>query len=144
MPAANAAAIENMVAIQGAWVRSTNPGQEVGAAYMTLLSAQNATLVGITSDVSESVEIHDMTMQNGVMKMRMLKELPLIAGKPYLLAPGGFHLMLFGLKKPLIESGKVNFILTFATKNQQHFKKNIQVLVQSTADKSVGTAVKSH
>ena len=130
---ANAVANENTVTIKDAWVRSTNPGQDIGAAYMTFLSAQDTTLMSVESDVTKSVEIHSMTMQNGIMKMRMINTLPLIAGKPYKLAPGGFHLMLFDLKKPLSVDGQVNFILTFRNKNRVEFKQSIKVMVQSSA-----------
>jgi copper(I)-binding protein len=124
------------VSITDAWVRPTNPGQEVGAAYMTLLSKQEMTLVSIESSVSNSIEIHNMTMENGVMKMRMLEKLPLKAGKPYKLAPGGFHLMLFDLKKPLMVGEQVSFILHFKTNNKKtkkttEYKQTIKVKVQA-------------
>jgi periplasmic copper chaperone A len=62
------------------------------------------------------VEIHSMSMQNGVMKMRMLEQLELQPNKTEKLAPGGFHLMLFGLKAPLQEGQKVDFTLCFKDK----------------------------
>jgi periplasmic copper chaperone A len=101
------------VAIMDNWVRANAPGQKVGAAYMTLLSAQDSTMVKAEADIAGSVEIHSMSMENGVMKMRMLEELPLKAGKMEKLAPGGFHLMLFDLKKPLTAGESVNFTLSF-------------------------------
>lgn len=129
--AADATSIENIVTIKDAWVRPTNPGQDVGAAYMTLSSSQDATLISVESDVTNSIEIHSMSMQNSVMKMRMLNSLPLAAGKPYKLAPGGFHLMLFDLKKPLIIGEQVNFVLHFKSKTKGAFKQNIKATVQS-------------
>jgi periplasmic copper chaperone A len=101
------------VAIMDNWVRANAPGQSVGAAYMTLLSAQDTVLVKVESDIAGSVEIHSMSMNDGVMKMRMLNELPLKAGKQEKLAPGGFHLMLFDLKKLLVVGESVNFTLSF-------------------------------
>ena len=103
------------VAISGAWVRATSLGQEVGAGYMTLTSTEDTTLLNAEASVAGSVEIHSMTMNNGVMKMRMLENLELKAGKPVDLAPGGFHLMLFDLKSPLKEGEKVEFKLHFKT-----------------------------
>lgn len=132
----SAANSQDSVTIKDAWVRPTNPGQEVGAAYMTFLSTQDATLIRVESDVTKSVEIHNMSMENGVMKMRMMETLPLVAGKPYNLAPGGFHLMLFDLKKPLNIGDKVNFALTFKSKNKHEFKQNIKVMVQSPTEAS--------
>jgi hypothetical protein len=101
------------VAITDAWARANAPGQKVGAAYMTLLSAQDSTMIKAEADIAGSVEIHSMSMENGVMKMRMLEELPLKADKAEKLAPGGFHLMLFDLKKPLTAGENVNFTLSF-------------------------------
>jgi hypothetical protein len=128
-----------LVSITDAWVRQTNPGQEVGAAYMTFTSKQDLMLVSVESDVTDSIEIHNMTMENGVMKMRMMENLPLKAGKPYKLAPGGFHLMLFDLKKPLVAGEQVNFVLHFKNnmkaqvgkkKNAPEFKQAIKVMVK--------------
>ena len=127
----------NHVTITDAWVRPTNPGQEVGAAYMTLNSKQDVKLIAVESDVTKSVEIHSMTMKNGVMKMRMLETLDLTAGKPYELAPGGYHLMLFNLKKPLAEGELVNFTLHFKNKNRVEVQQKVQAKVQSAADSSV-------
>lgn len=104
------------VVITDAWVRANAPGQTTGAAYMTLNSLQDSSLVSIASDVAGSVEIHSMTMNDGVMKMRMLDELVLKAGKVEKLAPGGFHLMLFDLKKPLKAGEKATFKLSFKNK----------------------------
>ena len=136
----------SLVSISEAWVRPTNPGQEVGAAYMTFLSKQDLTLVSIESSVTDSVEIHNMTMENGVMKMRMLENLALKAGEPYKLAPGGFHLMLFDLKKPLTLGEQVRFTLHFKStaksntniKNHQKssldYKQTIDVMVQAVPE----------
>ncbi|MES2012483.1 MAG: copper chaperone PCu(A)C [Pseudomonadota bacterium] len=129
----------NLITIQNAWVRPTNTGQDVGAAYMTLTSTKDVVLTRVESDISDSVEIHSMTMQSGIMKMRMLDTLPLTAGKPYKLAPGGFHLMLFDLKKPLSIGQQVNFVLHFEMRNKQNkksveLKQNVRAMVQPSAD----------
>ena len=110
---ASCAQADNDVAISNAWVRATAPGQEVGAAYMTLQSARDITLIKTESAAAGSVEIHSMTMNDGVMQMRKMDTLPLSAGKPAKLEPGGFHLMLFDLKKPLKAGEQVEFTLHF-------------------------------
>lgn len=104
------------VIISDAWVRANAPGQSVGAAYMTLKSPQDSNLFLVESPAAGSVEIHSMSVTNGVMKMRALETLPLQAGKPEKLAPGGFHLMLFDLKKALKAGEKVTFTLSFKDK----------------------------
>ena len=101
------------VTISDAWARATRPAQKVGAAYMTLKSTQDAKLVKVDSPAAGTVEIHSMTMNDGVMKMRRLEELELSAGEPVKLAPGGFHLMLFDLAKPIKAGESVPFTLHF-------------------------------
>jgi copper(I)-binding protein len=101
------------VTISEAWVRATAPGQKVGAAYMTLKSPQAVKLIYVETNSADEVEIHSMSMTNGIMKMRKLDALELQANKAEKLAPGGFHLMLFGLKAPLKAGEKVTLTLCF-------------------------------
>lgn len=103
------------ITISDAWARATAPGQKVAAAYMNLLSKEGATLVKAESNLAGSVEIHSMTMENDVMKMRMLDELVMPAGKIVSLEPGGNHLMLFNLKQPLDAGKEAEFKLYFRT-----------------------------
>lgn len=107
------------VTISDAWVRATAPGQKVGAAYMTLQSPQAAKLVYAETKSADEVEIHSMSMTNGIMKMRKLDVLNLQPNKPEKLAPGGFHLMLFGLKAPLKAGDKVTLTLCFKDEKEQ-------------------------
>jgi periplasmic copper chaperone A len=120
------------VAISDAWVRENTPGQEVGAAYMTFISPTKSTLVSTEAiDAAGSVEIHSMSMNNGVMKMRMLEELPLEPNKPVSLKPGSFHLMLFDLKQPLKAGDNVTFKLHFKDKDGKITEQIITVPVKS-------------
>ena len=105
--------VNNRVAIMDAWARANAPGQSVGAAYMTFISADDSTFIRAETPLASSVEIHSMTMNDGVMKMRMLPEFPLKAGIEEKLTPGDFHLMLFDLKKPLLVGEKLDLTLTF-------------------------------
>lgn len=100
------------VEVSGGWARATAPGQDVGAAYMHLRSDRAASLVEASSPIADSIEIHEMSMKNGVMKMRMLESFPLPAGKTVKLEPGGFHLMLFDLKKPLAAGANIELVLS--------------------------------
>ncbi len=109
----SACEVNNRVAVIDSWARASVPGQSVGAAYMTFISADDSTFVRAETPIASSVEIHSMTMDNGVMKMRMLPEFPLKAGKEEKLAPGGFHLMLFDLKKQLKAGEQLELKLTF-------------------------------
>jgi copper(I)-binding protein len=113
------------------WARESAPGQSVGAAYMTLNSPQDNTLIYVETPVAGSVEIHSMSMDNGVMKMRMLEELSLKAGQPEKLAPGGFHLMLFDLKAPLKAGESVPLKLRFKDKGGSITHQNVTLPVKS-------------
>jgi len=81
-------AVQAEVKVSDAWARETVPGQDISAAYMTLKSSEYSKLFYVESPSAGSVEIHTMTMNDGVMKMRMMETLPLNAGKPYKLEPG--------------------------------------------------------
>lgn len=118
------------VEVTDAWVRASVPGQTVGAAYMTLNSAQDSTLVYVETPVADSAEIHSMSMDNGVMKMRMLDELTLKAGTPEKLTPGGFHLMLMDLQKPLKAGENVNLRLCFKDKSGKITEQNVTLPVK--------------
>lgn len=90
------------------WTRATPRAAPVGAGYMTVVNTGEAPdrLVGATSASSEKVEIHEMSMDGGVMKMREIEGgLPLAAHGRIELKPGGHHLMFIGLKAPF-EPGK--------------------------------------
>jgi len=101
-----------LVRVSGAWVPPTVPGQTVGAAYMQLRSAQAATLVKVEADVAAAAEIHQMTMENDVMRMRKLDQVELPAGRTVELSPGARHLMLVDLRRPLKAGDTVKLELT--------------------------------
>jgi len=95
------------VGIDEAWARATVPGQPVGAVYMVIETDADARLVSVSSPVAERVEVHEMKMDGGVMRMREVEGgLDLPKGQAVSLQPGGLHLMLMDLKKP-IAAGEV-------------------------------------
>jgi hypothetical protein len=119
------------VTVSNAWARETKPGQEVGAAYMTLKSSSPTQLIKVESQAAGTIEIHEMSMNNGVMKMRMLDALDLPAGKTVELSPGGFHLMLFDLKKPLAIGDRIDMLLTFKDKSGKLVKQKASMPVKA-------------
>jgi len=123
---------QEIVSIHNPWVRTTNPGQNISAGYMTMTSSNDVTLISVASDVAESVEIHSMKMESNVMKMRMLDSIPLSAGKPYKLEPGGYHLMMFDLKKPLVDAQVVDFEMTFKNNKGVEFKQKVKAIVKGS------------
>jgi periplasmic copper chaperone A len=104
------------ISIEKPFSRATPGGSKAGAGYMTIVNkgGQADRLVSVSSPAAGKVEIHEMTMQDGVMKMRELANgLPIEAGKSASLAPHGTHLMMMDLKAPLKEGDKVPLTLNF-------------------------------
>ena len=99
------------VQIDKARVRATAPGQETAMVDLQLLSTQSARLISVSTPAAASVELHRMTMDNGVMKMREVNDLTLPAGQVVDLGEAGLHLMLIGLKSALKEGGTVPLTL---------------------------------
>ena len=88
------------------WARATPKGAASGAAYMTVKNTgmQAARLKCVSSDAAAKCEIHEMSMTGGVMRMRPVEDgLEIKPGQTVTLKPGGFHMMLTGLKAPLQE-----------------------------------------
>ena len=104
---AAAPALAADVEVSGAWVRGTVPGQKATGAFMDLKSKAGATLVGAASPVAGVVEVHEMSMDGNMMKMRAVPRLDLPAGKAVALKPGSYHVMLMDLKKPLAKGEMV-------------------------------------
>ena len=102
--------------ITQAWSRATPSGAKVAGAYLTVENKGAAAdrLIGGSGDVAGRVEIHEMAMDNGIMKMRPLdKGLDIEPGKTVKFAPGGYHLMLLDLKSQLKQGDKVPVTLQF-------------------------------
>ena len=102
--------------ITQAWTRATPNGAKIGGGYLTIENKGTAPdrLVSGSGDVAGKIEVHEMSMDNGVMKMRALdKGLTIEPGKTVKLAPGGYHLMMFDLKAPLKQGDKVPVTLEF-------------------------------
>lgn len=97
--------------VRAPWAKATLPGQPVSGAYLELRADSAARLVKVDSPLAETVEIHEMKMDGGMMKMRALPALELPAGQTVTLKPGGLHIMLMQLKGPLKAGGKLPLTL---------------------------------
>ena len=89
------------ISVTDAWARATVPGQQVSGAYMQIRSDADARLLSATSSVVPRVEVHEMRMDGDVMRMREVQAIDLPKGKTVSLQPGGFHIMLMNLPKPI-------------------------------------------
>jgi periplasmic copper chaperone A len=102
--------------ISQAWSRATPNGAKIGSGYFTIENKGTAAdkLIGISGDISGKIELHEMSMNNGVMKMRAVDGgLAIDPGKTVKLAPGGYHLMIMDLKNPLKQGDKLPLTLSF-------------------------------
>jgi copper(I)-binding protein len=97
------------------WARATAPRATTGAIYMTLsIDGDKADrLIGAETSVAEKVELHSHSEENGIVRMRPVAAIEVAPGSPTKIAPGGLHLMLIGLKKPLVEEAFFPLTLIF-------------------------------
>ncbi|MGJ7614963.1 MULTISPECIES: copper chaperone PCu(A)C [unclassified Variovorax] len=112
--AANAHA---QVTVKDAWVRATVPQQKATGAFMQISAAKDTRLVSASSSVTPLVEVHEMAMQDNVMRMRQIPALDVPAGKAVELKPGGYHVMLLDLKQQVKEGDTVPLTLVFEGKD---------------------------
>ena len=96
------------------YARPTREGQTVGGGYLKLANKGAVDrLVSASSPAAGTVEIHSMSMEGDVMKMRQVNAIELATGQTVELKPGGYHLMLMGLKAPLKAGDKFPLTLKF-------------------------------
>jgi len=105
------------VTVSEPWVRATVPQQKATGAFMKLQSTQDAKLISAKSPAAGIVEVHEMALEGGVMKMRAVDVLALPMGKAVELKPGGYHVMLMDLKSQVKDGDAVPLTLTFETKD---------------------------
>jgi copper(I)-binding protein len=115
------------------WAKATVPGQKVAGAYVRLSADKATRLVSAASPAAQTVEIHQMSMEDGVMKMRALPALDIPAGGSIEFKPGGYHFMLFGLKKPLAAGETIALTLKF-----QDAAGTVQTLELAASVRAVG------
>ena len=111
--ASAALAQNNQLEVNNAWARATPGKAEGGAAYLTIQSPTPDRLLSVSTPVAKKAELHTMSMEGMVMKMRPLAGVDIPAGQPVTLKPGGEHIMLEGLGAPLREGQSFPLTLTF-------------------------------
>jgi len=104
------------VTVNNAWVRATVAQQKATGAFMQLTAAKDTRLVSVSTALTPMAEVHEMAMDNNVMKMRQIPALDLPAGKAVELKPGGYHLMLMDLKQQVKAGDTVPLTLVFEDK----------------------------
>jgi periplasmic copper chaperone A len=112
------------------WVRATVPQQKATGLFVQLTSTKGGQLVSASSPLAATVEIHEMRMDDGVMRMREVPALPLPAGQAVALKPGGYHLMLMGLKQQAKPGDTVPVTLVIEGADKQRETLQIQAPVR--------------
>jgi copper(I)-binding protein len=107
------------VTVKDAWVRATVPSQKATGAFMQITGTEPLRLVEAQSGAAKVVEIHEMRMEGDRMMMQAVSGLDLVPGKALELKPGGYHVMLIDVLKPVNVGDKVALTLVFEGKDKK-------------------------
>ena len=120
--------------ISNAWVKPTVPGQPVAGGYMAITSDKDIEIIEVLSPVAGKAEIHSMSMEGNIMRMKKLNQLQLKAGKVVELKPGGFHIMLMELKHQIKQAEVVP--ISLVTQDGNGKKATITIKAIATVPKT--------
>ena len=118
------------VRVSDPWVRATVPQQKVSGAFMQLSSSKDMRLVEVRTPVAGTVEIHEMAMDKGVIRMRPVPGVDLPAGRTVGLKPGGYHMMLMDLKRQLKAGESVPLTLVLEAKDRKRQTVEVKAAVR--------------
>jgi len=121
------------VVVTDAWVRVTVPQQHATGAFMQLTAAHGARLVEVSSPVAGMAELHEMSVDRDVMRMRPVAGVDLPAGRAVALKPGGYHIMLMDLRQPLGEGRRVPITLVFESADKRRSSIEIDAVARLRA-----------
>ena len=126
----SASAYAGDILVEGAWTRATLPGQDMAMVYMSITSKQAATLVGASSTVSKTTEMHTMEHKGGMMKMYEIKSISLPANERLDMTLHGHHLVLSGLKTPLKAGATLPLTLNIEMADKRMVKVEVKAEVR--------------
>lgn len=121
------------VTAKDAWVRGMVPAQNSTGAFLTLTSTVDAKLVGVSSPLAKMAEIHETKVMGGANHMHEVESLALPAGKPVALTPGGHHVMLMGMAKPVKPGESVPLVLVVEEKGGKRVSLEVKAEVRPLA-----------
>jgi periplasmic copper chaperone A len=118
----------NQIIIRDGWVQAGPPAQKITAAYMVIENHTDTevALLSANTEVARVVELHKMELADGMMRMHKVDAIKIPAGGQTELKPGGYHLMVIGVKQELKEGTDVTLTLQFSNE----IKKTITVPVK--------------
>jgi periplasmic copper chaperone A len=132
---ANSAEPPSPVTVTNAWAKTTVPGGKVSAAYMDIKSTAPVKLLKAETAIAGNVEIHNMSMKDGVMEMKAVDAIDVPANKTVSLKPGGYHVMLMMLAASINKGDSVPIKLTFEGADKKPFTVDVKAKAQ---EKSAG------
>ena len=117
------------VEVSNAWARPAAAGKPATAAYLTIANSGGSDrLVDVTTPAGDA-SLHSTAMDGGIMRMRPVDALEIRAGATVEMKPGGYHLMISGLKQPLAEGGLLPLVLRF----EKSGERKVEAEVRSSA-----------
>ncbi|MGH8198074.1 MAG: copper chaperone PCu(A)C [Steroidobacteraceae bacterium] len=121
-------AIGGELTVTNAWSRTTPPGIPMGVVYLKIHNdtAKSDRLLKLKASVGSSAEVHRTELIEGVARMREVSVLHVGVGERVEFAPGGMHVMLMGLKKPLVEGQKFDLELLFEVAGPRQVKVTVR------------------
>ncbi len=119
------------IEVSDAWARATVSGQSATGAFMKIRASEAAKLVSASTTVAGVTEVHEMKMEQNIMKMAAIPALNLPAGQWVELRPGGYHVMLMDLKGPLADKSTLTLKLVFENAKGVRSTQQVQVSVRA-------------
>lgn len=122
------------IEISNPWSRATPKGAQTAIGYVTIKNNGTTAdrLTGGSTDVANHFQLHAMTMENGIAKMRELTDIEIKPGQTVYFTPGGSHLMFVDLKRPLSKGERISGTLVF----ERAGKVNVEYSVESIGAKT--------
>ncbi len=106
---------ETVLVFDAPWIRIPAEGRDMTAAYLSIENkgGEADSLLSVTSPLASRFEMHETLREGDIMRMRPVTSLPVPAQGRMVMAPGGIHIMVFGVKQPLVEGQVFPLILHF-------------------------------
>lgn len=111
--------------VSDAWAPPSLNGATLGVAYFTIESTQDNTIIAAQSPIAKTAELHTHDKHGDIIQMRKLASVPVAANKPLVFAPSGLHIMLYNIKRPLLNN--THFPLTITCTNGGKITTQVEV-----------------
>ena len=132
------------VTVKEPWVRATVPSQKATGAFMQLTTTEPVRLVEVLSTAAKIVEVHEMRMEGDRMMMKAVDGLDVVPGKALELKPGGYHVMLIDVVKPMTAGDKVPLTLVLEGKDGKRRQVQVSAEVRALNGKPAAAAAHQH